>query len=57
MRCVVHVMNFIVNDDLKLANESIVHVRNVVRYVRQSPSRLQKFKAYVEEKKTQNMSL
>ncbi|KAI4345045.1 hypothetical protein L6164_012213 [Bauhinia variegata] len=44
MRCVAHILNLIVNDGLKDLNPSIVPIRNVIRYVRSSPQRLQKFK-------------
>ena len=37
-------MNLVVQDDLKEHNESIINIRNAVRYVRSSPSRLVVFK-------------
>ena len=49
MRCCTHILNLIVQDGLKDLNESIVKVRNVVRYVKSSPNRFEKFKACVEK--------
>ena len=51
MRCCAHILNLIVQDGLKSLNESIVKVCNVVRYVKSSPNRFEKFKACVEKKK------
>ena len=42
-RCGAHILNLIVSDGLKEMDESIVKIRNVVRYVRSSPSRMAKF--------------
>ena len=44
MRCCAHILNLVVCEGLKDCDESIVKVRNAVRYVRSSPSRLEKFK-------------
>ncbi|KAL5568749.1 hypothetical protein UlMin_025324 [Ulmus minor] len=44
MRCCAHIVNLIVSDRLKELGESISAIRNVVRYIRFSPARLQKFK-------------
>ena len=43
MRCCTHILNLIVQDGLKDLNELIVKVRNVVRYVKSSPNRFEKF--------------
>ena len=51
MRCVAHIVNLIVTSGLKEMYDSIVGIRNVVRYIRSSSSRLQKFKACVEKEK------
>ena len=51
MRCCAHIVNLIVMEGLKSLHESIVKVRNAVRYVRSSPSRYDKFKACVEKVK------
>ncbi|KAG8477524.1 hypothetical protein CXB51_031036 [Gossypium anomalum] len=47
MRCMAHIVNLIVVEGLKEMNKSIERVRGAVRYVRQSPARLQKFKECV----------
>ncbi|XP_073017778.1 zinc finger BED domain-containing protein RICESLEEPER 2-like [Primulina eburnea] len=54
MRCVAHIINLIVVDGLQEINESVSRVRNAVKYVRQSPSRLIKFKEYVEIEKIES---
>ena len=57
MRCCAHILNLIVQDGLKDLNESIVKVRNVVRYVKSSSNRFEKFKACVEKKKNSKQKL
>ncbi|XP_017635556.1 zinc finger BED domain-containing protein RICESLEEPER 2-like [Gossypium arboreum] len=42
-----HIVNLIVFEGLKEMNKSVEHVRGAVRYVRQSPARLQKLKECV----------
>ena len=44
MRCIAHVLNLIVNDGLKEANVSVKKVREAIRYMRNSPTRLNKFR-------------
>ena len=44
MRCMAHVLNLIVNDGLKEPNVSVKKVREAVRYMRNSPARLNKFR-------------
>ena len=51
MRCCTHIVNLIVMEGLKSLHESIVKVCNTVRYVKSSPSRYDKFKAWVEKVK------
>ncbi|KAJ0946383.1 putative HAT dimerization domain, ribonuclease H-like superfamily, hAT-like transposase, RNase-H [Helianthus annuus] len=51
MRCCAHVLNLIVCEGLKDVDPSIQVIRNVVRYVRSSPSRLDKFNEYVKIEK------
>ena len=46
IRCVAHILNLIVNEGLKELSTSIKKVREVVRYIRNSPSRLRKFKEF-----------
>ena len=57
MCCCAHILNLIVQNELNVLNESIVKVRNVVRYVKSSPNRFDKFKACVEKEKIQSKSL
>ena len=51
MRCIAHIFNLIVNEGLKEHKDSIARVRGTVKYVRQSPSRLQNCKECVEIEK------
>ncbi|XP_019194886.1 PREDICTED: zinc finger BED domain-containing protein RICESLEEPER 2-like [Ipomoea nil] len=44
MRCIAHILNLVVQDGLKDCDSSVKKVREVVRYVRNSPARLKKFK-------------
>ena len=41
--CCAHILNLIVQSGLKSIHESIAKVRNVVRYVRASSTRFEKF--------------
>ncbi|KAG2725612.1 hypothetical protein I3760_01G073900 [Carya illinoinensis] len=49
VRCCAHIINLIVSEGLKVVDDSITKVRNIVRYVRVSPQRLGKFKAIAEQ--------
>ncbi|KAL0003920.1 hypothetical protein SO802_011481 [Lithocarpus litseifolius] len=51
MRCYAHILNLIVQSGLKSIHESIAKVRNVVRYMRASPARFEKFQECVENEK------
>ncbi|CAL8988295.1 unnamed protein product [Prunus brigantina] len=51
MRCSAHIINLIVKEGLKRLESSIVAIRNAVKFVRSSPSRLSYFKMYVETEK------
>ena len=51
VRCCAHILNLIVMEGLKEVNTSILKVRNAVKYVKSSPSRLDKFKSCVERQK------
>ncbi|XP_027124091.1 zinc finger BED domain-containing protein RICESLEEPER 2-like [Coffea arabica] len=53
VRYVAHIVNLIVNDGIKKLGDSVDCIRAAVRYVRQSPSRLKKFKECVEIEKTE----
>ena len=59
MRCAAHIVNLIVTDGLKEVDTSVKRVRAAVRYVRNSPSRLTKFKecANLEKVKTKALSI
>lgn len=50
MRCV-HIINLMVNGSLKEVNESITRVRNIVKYMKSSPQRLDKFNSVVQQLK------
>nr|KAJ0207004.1 hypothetical protein LSAT_V11C500266680 [Lactuca sativa] len=57
MRCVAHILSLVVKDGLDDVNLSIKKIRTIVKYVRSSPARLQKFKACIEEEKIESKSL
>ena len=44
VRCFAHILNLIVQDGLKEVSVSVTKVRESVRYIRNSPTRLRKFK-------------
>ncbi|XP_074266509.1 zinc finger BED domain-containing protein RICESLEEPER 2-like [Silene latifolia] len=48
MRCIAHIVNLIVCDGLKIYESSVNCVRAVVKFIRQSPSRLKRFNECVE---------
>ncbi|XP_055822127.1 zinc finger BED domain-containing protein RICESLEEPER 2-like [Solanum dulcamara] len=43
VRCMAHILNFIVQDGMKEVGPFIKRVRQMVKYVRQSPARIRKF--------------
>ncbi|CAL2258254.1 unnamed protein product [Prunus armeniaca] len=51
MRCSAYMINLIVKEGLKRLESSIVAIRNAVKFVRSSPSRLSYFKMCVETEK------
>ena len=57
MRCMAHIINLMVTDGLKEIAPSIACVRAAVRYIRQSPSRLKRFKDCVEMEKIESKRL
>ncbi|KAF7832006.1 zinc finger BED domain-containing protein RICESLEEPER 2-like [Senna tora] len=57
VRCCAHILNLIVSDGLKELHSSIAAIRNAVRFVRSSPSRLAKFKQCIEQAKITSQSL
>ena len=48
MRCIAHIINLVVTEGLKEANASVKRVREAIRYVRNSPARLAKFKKFFD---------
>ena len=48
VRCIAHILNLIVQDGLKDVHVSVKKVRESVRYIRNSPARLRKFKELSE---------
>ncbi|KAF8014549.1 hypothetical protein BT93_H0385 [Corymbia citriodora subsp. variegata] len=48
VRCTAHILNLIVKDGLNEVRDSIARIRNVVRYVRSSPTRAKTFRSYIE---------
>jgi len=50
VRCCAHIINLIVHEGLKDVDDSIVRIRNMVKYVKGSPQRLVIFKSCVERK-------
>ncbi|KAK2646796.1 hypothetical protein Ddye_021991 [Dipteronia dyeriana] len=56
LRCCAHILNLIVSDGLKDLHESVVAIRNAVKYVKSSPSRLAQFKKCVKHEKLGNNS-
>ncbi|XP_073032144.1 zinc finger BED domain-containing protein RICESLEEPER 2-like isoform X2 [Primulina eburnea] len=58
VRCVAHIINLIVQDGLKEVGDSVRRVRQAIRYIRQSPARIKRFKDCCEiEKITSKNSL
>ncbi|KAK3229746.1 hypothetical protein Dsin_001627 [Dipteronia sinensis] len=51
VRCCAHILNLIVSDGLKDLHDSIVAIRNAVKFVKFSPSRLDRFKSAVAHEK------
>ncbi|CAN1280506.1 Zinc finger BED domain-containing protein RICESLEEPER 2 [Linum perenne] len=47
VRCVAHIINLVVSDGLGEISTSVRKIRETVRYVKQSPARLQKFYDFV----------
>ncbi|XP_021596634.1 zinc finger BED domain-containing protein RICESLEEPER 2-like [Manihot esculenta] len=56
MRCMAHIINLVVQDGLKDVNDSVMKVRDAVRYIRSSPARLKRFKECVLHEKIERKS-
>ena len=54
MRCCAHILNLVVSDGLKELDDSIIAIRNAVKYVRSSPSRLEAFKSAVARERIES---
>ncbi|KAL5815936.1 hypothetical protein ACOSQ3_024314 [Xanthoceras sorbifolium] len=57
VRCCAHILNLIVNDGLKDMDHSVLSIQNAVKYVKSSPSRLEKFKKCVAHEKIEEKGL
>ncbi|KMT07963.1 hypothetical protein BVRB_6g144970 [Beta vulgaris subsp. vulgaris] len=57
MRCVAHIIILVVSDGLKTMNESVNRVEHAVRFIKQSPARLLRFKKCVSEEKINTKKL
>jgi hypothetical protein len=50
MRCAAHVLNLVVHEGLDELGDCIDNIKNAVKYMRYSPSRMAKFKSCIERK-------
>jgi hypothetical protein len=50
VRCSAHILNIIVHEGLKDVDDSIIKIREIVKYVKSSPQRLALFKSCAERK-------
>ena len=48
MRCIAHILNLVVNEGLKESGMSVKRVREAVRYIKNSPARLHKFREFAD---------
>ena len=57
MRCCAHILNLVVSDGLKELHNSIISIRNAIRFARSSPQRLAKFRECIEFSKIEYKKL
>ncbi|XP_038895827.1 zinc finger BED domain-containing protein RICESLEEPER 2-like [Benincasa hispida] len=57
VRCCAHILNLIVCDSLKYINDSLDRIRDAVRFVRYSPTRLVTFKKCITEENIDSKSM
>ncbi|XP_047949237.1 zinc finger BED domain-containing protein RICESLEEPER 4-like [Salvia hispanica] len=57
MRCIAHILNLVVQKGLKEIGPSVKKFRNVVRFIKHSPTRLGKFKECCELEKISSKSM
>ncbi|XP_038890289.1 zinc finger BED domain-containing protein RICESLEEPER 1-like [Benincasa hispida] len=57
VRCCAHILNLIVCDGLKDVNDSLVRIRDAVKFVRSSPTRLATFKKCIKEENINSKSM
>ena len=48
MRCIAHILNLVVNEGMKESGQLVKRVREVVRYIRNSPARFHKFREFAD---------
>ena len=46
--CCAHILNLIVQEGLKVANDNLVKIRESIKYVKGSESKMQKFDEYIK---------
>ncbi|XP_038889294.1 zinc finger BED domain-containing protein RICESLEEPER 2-like [Benincasa hispida] len=57
VRCCAHILNLIVCDGLQDINDSLVRIRDAVRFVRSSPARLTTFKKCIKKENIDSKSM
>lgn len=54
VRCCANIFNFIVSEGLNEVDESIIKIRNIVKFVRSSPNRVMYFKKCMDKLKVES---